>query len=57
MKRAMKAVFWSFFGVRKGRDYDEDASNLSPVQVIIAGIISTIIFVVALIVLVNWITS
>ena len=32
----MKAVFWSFFGVRKRKDYEHDAANLNPVHVIVA---------------------
>lgn len=41
----MKAVFWSFFGVRKRKDYESDAAQLNPVHVIIAGILGAVIFV------------
>ncbi|MEW6763599.1 MAG: DUF2970 domain-containing protein [Pseudomonadota bacterium] len=41
----MKAVFWSFFGVRKRSDYEKDAANLNPVHVIIAGLIGAVIFI------------
>lgn len=41
----MKAVFWSFFGVRKKKDYESDAANLNPVHVIIAGLIGVAIFI------------
>ncbi len=41
----MKAVFWSFFGVRKRRDYERDAANLNPVHVIVAGLIGAAIFI------------
>ncbi|MCS0596633.1 DUF2970 domain-containing protein [Massilia agri] len=41
----MKAVFWSFFGVRKRSDYEKDAANLNPVHVIIAGLIGVAIFI------------
>lgn len=50
--KAALAVFWSFFGVRKRRDYDADAQNLSPAQVIIAGLIGGAVFVMALLLLV-----
>lgn len=43
------AVFWSFFGVRKGRDHDRDMAQLNPVHLIIAGLIGGILFVVALV--------
>lgn len=50
--KAVLAVFWSFFGVRKRRDYDDDAQNLTPAQVIIAGLIGAAVFVIALLLLV-----
>ena len=31
MKDAFKAVFWSFFGVRKRDEYEADAKRLVPV--------------------------
>ena len=50
--KAALAVFWSFFGVRKRRDYDTDAQSLTPAQVIIAGLIGGVIFVLTMIMLV-----
>jgi hypothetical protein len=49
----LKAVFWSFFGVRKRSDYERDAQHLNPVHVIIAGVIGTVIFVLVLILIVK----
>jgi hypothetical protein len=49
----LKAVFWSFFGVRKRSDYEKDAQQLNPVHVIIAGLIGALIFVVTLILIVK----
>jgi hypothetical protein len=49
----MKAVFWSFFGVRKGRDYARDAASLNPVQVIVAALIGVAIFIGVLVLLVK----
>ena len=54
---AFKAVFWSFFGVRKGQDYDADARAIRPHQVIVAGLIAALGVVLALFGLVKWITS
>lgn len=54
--RAFKAIFWSFFGIRRGRDHDADIQHLKPVQVIVAGLIGAAIFVLSLVLLVNWIT-
>jgi hypothetical protein len=53
----MKAVFWSFFGVRKRKDYERDAANLNPVHVIIAGLIGALLFIGALIVAVKFAVS
>jgi hypothetical protein len=50
--KAALAVFWSFFGVRKRRDYDADAQDLSPAQVVIAGLIGGVMFVLTLLLLV-----
>jgi hypothetical protein len=49
----MKAVFWSFFGVRKKSDYEKDAQQLNPVHVIIAGLIGAAVFVLTLILIVK----
>ena len=56
MFRVWKAVFWSFFGVRKGRDLETDAAQFKPVQIILAGLTGGAIFVISLVLLVNWIT-
>lgn len=50
----MKAVFWSFFGVRKRKDYEHDAANLNPVHVIIAGLIGVLIFIGVLVMVVRF---
>jgi len=50
--KAALAVFWSFFGVRKRRDYDADAESLTPAQVIVAGLIGGAIFVLTMLLLV-----
>ena len=50
--KAALAVFWSFFGVRRRRDYDADAQSLTPVQVIIAGLIGAAVFVLTMFLLV-----
>ena len=48
-----KAVLWSFFGVRKKSGYEQDAQQLNPVHVIIAGIIGAVIFIVTLLLIVK----
>ena len=50
-----KAVFWSFLGIRKRRDYETDSVALKPKQVIIAGLIGAAIFIASLLLLVRFV--
>jgi len=52
-RQVFTAVLWSFFGVRKRRMLEQDASTLRPHHVIIAGLATAAIFVIVLIVVVN----
>ncbi|MET0919400.1 MAG: DUF2970 domain-containing protein [Burkholderiales bacterium] len=50
------AVFWSFFGVRKGRDMLQDTTTINPLHVVIVGLVAGLLFVLALVALVTFIT-
>jgi hypothetical protein len=50
----LKAVFWSFFGVRKKSSYERDAAHLNPVYLIIAALLGVAIFISVLIALVKF---
>lgn len=52
-----KAVLSAFIGIRKGAAHERDAVTIKPVQVIIAGIVAAVIFVLSLIMLVRYITG
>jgi hypothetical protein len=52
-----KAVFWSFLGIRKRAEHEADLGRLSPMQVIIAGLIAAALFVGTLIVIVKLVIS
>ena len=52
-----KAVFWSFLGIRKRAAHEKDFVTLRPLQVIVAGIVGAVIFVVCLVALVRFITA
>jgi hypothetical protein len=54
---AAKAVLWAFFGIRKRKDYDSDAVRLTPAQVMVAGIIGAVLFVLTLVLLVRFVTG
>ena len=53
---AFKAVFWSFFGVRKRSEYEADTQRLKPQHVIIAGLVSAFVFVMVLFGIVKLVT-
>ena len=55
--QTLRAVGWSFFGVRRSADYAQDVAKLNPVHVIIAGIIGAALFVVLLVMLVKWVVG
>ena len=56
MIEAFKAVFWSFFGVRKRADYESDSKKLKPQHLIAAGVVSAGVFVLVLFVIVKLVT-
>ncbi len=53
----MKAVFWSFIGIRKRSDYEHDSANLNPVHVIIAGVIGVLVFIGVLVAVVKFVVA
>ena len=55
--RTFSAVAWGFFGVRKNSAFQEDVARLTPLHVVGAGLIAAILFVVALIVVVNYVAA
>lgn len=55
--QTIRAVAWSFFGVRQAAGYDQDVQRLNPVHVIVAGLIGALVFIVALWAVVRWVVS
>jgi amino acid transporter len=53
---AFKAVFWSFFGVRRNAEYEKDARRLTPQAVIGAGLVMALVFVLAILGVVKLVT-
>jgi preprotein translocase subunit Sec61beta len=53
----MRAVLWSFFGVRRRAEYEKDAVRLNPVYVIVAGIGAAAVFVLTLLMIVRMVVS
>lgn len=53
----LKAVLWGFLGVRRRSDYERDIAQLNPLHLMAMGVFMAVVFVVGLIVLVNWVAS
>ncbi len=53
----IKAVLWSFFGIRKGKDYESDAANLNPVHVIIAAVLAVALFIGILLTIIHFVLA
>ena len=57
LAQTVRAVFWSFFGVRKRADSESDVNQLDPRHVLVAGIAGAALFVLALVLLVKWVVG
>ena len=53
--QTVRAVFWSFFGVRRSADWEADVQKLNPVHLIIAGLLGAALFIAMLVLLVRWV--
>jgi hypothetical protein len=52
-----KAVASSFFGVRGSKAHQGDGAKLNPVHVILAGLVLAALFVVSLVLVVQWVVK
>jgi hypothetical protein len=55
LMQTIKAVAWSFFGVRKNKDYEKDVNQLNPVHVVIVGVLGAALLVIILLWVVDWV--
>jgi hypothetical protein len=55
--QTLRAVAWSFFGVRRSTGLAEDVQKLNPVHVVIAGIAGAVVFIAGLVLLVRWVVG
>jgi hypothetical protein len=53
LRQVAGAVFWSFFGVRRGEHMQRDEVTIKPLQVIVVGVAVAAVFVFALLALVQ----
>jgi hypothetical protein len=55
--KTIRAVLWSFLGVRKGAGFQADVAALTPFHVLGVGIGLCFVFVIGLMLLVHWIVK
>ena len=55
--RTVKAVLWSFIGIRKRSGMEEDLGKVNPFAVIAVALVAVAVFVGGLIALVNWVVK
>lgn len=53
----MRAVMWSFLGIRKSKDYSQDARSLDPRAVIVAGVLAGLVFVLSIVAFVRFVVG
>jgi hypothetical protein len=53
----VRAVAWSFIGIRKGSESQQDMGKLNPFHVIAVALVAVALFVAGLILLVNWVVK
>jgi len=54
---SLKAVLWSFVGLRRKRDFDADQQSLNPVHIIIAALLAVAVFIGVLITIVKFVVA
>ena len=52
--RTVKAVAWSFVGLRSGKEFEKDTQQLNPIHIVIAGFAGVAVFIAVLLLIVNW---
>jgi Protein of unknown function (DUF2970) len=52
--RTVKAVAWSFIGLRQGSEFQEDTQKLNPLHIMVVAIAGAGLFVTCLIFFVRW---
>lgn len=55
--RTIKAVMWSFVGLRARGDYEQDVAQLNPVHIVVVGLVGIFVFVGSLIMLATWVVA
>jgi succinate dehydrogenase/fumarate reductase cytochrome b subunit len=54
---AIRAVLWSFLGIRSSKGYDHDRAKLKLWQIVVAALVCVLMFVLSLFFLVRFLTA
>jgi amino acid transporter len=57
LMRSVVAVTWSFLGIRKSSEFQQDIEKISPLHILGVGLVAGLLFVIGLIVLVNLVVA
>ena len=57
MLATLKAVAWSFFGIRKKSAYQDDLAKLNPLHIIAVAFVMVIAFIVGLVLVVRFVVA
>jgi hypothetical protein len=55
--RSIVAVSWSFIGIRKNSEFQEDLAHITPLHILGVGFVAGLLFVIGLIVVVNLVVA
>ncbi|HSH90731.1 MAG TPA: DUF2970 domain-containing protein [Ramlibacter sp.] len=55
--QTVKAVGWSFIGIRKKSGMEGDMAKLNPFHIIAVALVGVVLFVGGLVALVNWVVK
>ncbi|MES2742857.1 MAG: DUF2970 domain-containing protein [Pseudomonadota bacterium] len=52
---SLRAVFWSFFGLRRNSDFETDSVKINPVHIVLAGLLGVAMLIGLLIAIVKFV--
>lgn len=53
----VRAVLWSFIGLRSRQGFEQDTAQLNPIHLIATGLLLAMLFVLGLLALVHWVAG
>ena len=55
--RSIRMVGWSFLGIRKNSEYQQDMASVNPIHIVVVALGGVLVFVVSLMVFVSWVVA